>query len=164
MLCNIICCLILIHHAYVRLKSMRRKRIRFEFFDIYVSFKVVVTYKHILKRHMTYYVYQRNFMMWYQKCNTWPHHHIEFFQWRYGRNTSAEEYSALGRSSWKRSCVDIVHNRWATVQLSRPLGARPRRPNRSDQGGKNWSKPNTAHSIKTRRNHAYNCPTNHHRH
>ena len=23
---------------------------------------------------------------WYQKCKTWPYHHIEFFQWWYGRN------------------------------------------------------------------------------
>ena len=25
-------------------------------------------------------------LWWYQKCNTWPHHHMEFFQWWYGRN------------------------------------------------------------------------------
>jgi len=37
----------------------------------------------------------------------------------------------------ERSCVDIVHNQSATVELSRPLGARPRRPNRRDQGQKN---------------------------
>ena len=98
-----------------------------------------------------------------QKCNTWPHHHMEFFQWWYGRNVGAEEYSALDRSVCEWSCADLVHNRWATIELSRPLGARPRRPNRSDQSAK-IDQANTAHSIKTRRNHAPNCPTNHHWH
>jgi len=52
-----------------------------------------------------------------------------------------------------------MHNRWASVELIKPRGARPRRPNRRAKGGKKIQK-NTAHSIKTRRNHAHNCPTN----
>jgi len=40
-----------IQHIYVRLKFSSRKLIRSKLFDIYVSFKVIVTYKHILKRH-----------------------------------------------------------------------------------------------------------------
>ena len=42
---------------------------------------------------------------------------MEPFQWWYGRNASAEEYGALVRSVCEQSCADIVHNRWATVEL-----------------------------------------------
>ena len=71
---------------------------------------------------------------WYQKCNTWPHYFIIFFRWWYGRGAGAEEYSAVIRSVCKQSCADIVHNRWANVELSRPWRAKPRRSNRRDQG------------------------------
>jgi len=59
---------------------------------------------------------------------------MELIQWWRGRNAGAEEYSALGRSVWEWSRVDIVHNRWANVELSRPWRAKPRRSNRRDQG------------------------------
>jgi len=70
----------------------------------------------------------------------------------------------IGRGVWEGSCADIVHNRWATVELSRPLDARPRRPNRSDQGGEISCQANTAHSIKTQCINVPNCPTIHHWH
>jgi len=50
--CNIICRLMPIQHIYVGLKIICRKLIRSKLFDIYMSFKVIVTYKHTLKRHI----------------------------------------------------------------------------------------------------------------
>ena len=41
-----------IQHIYVGLKISRRKLIRSKLFDICMSFKVIVTYKHILKGHV----------------------------------------------------------------------------------------------------------------
>jgi len=52
MLYDIICRLMLIQHIYVGWNIRRRKLIRWEKFDIHMSFKVIVTYKHILKRHI----------------------------------------------------------------------------------------------------------------